>query len=129
MNEGEQNNTLPALDNEMLRKENTRKIVDAIDNVGQHFQEVRKWNKITITIGVISSLIVLIFLGTIVYSAFSIKGQSFVDSMVDRDTMSTRFKCCVGGECLIIRQIPFAKDFTLMYPEATCTFWDVRNTP
>jgi hypothetical protein len=124
----EDKENLPALDSEDLRKLNSKKIVDAVDNIGQHFAEIRKWNKVSLTIAAATGLLMLLLIGTIVYASFSIKGTSFIDTMVDRDGMAMRYKCCtLDDNCAIFRLPASAHDFQEIYPEAKCIFWDVRT--
>jgi len=123
---------LPALDNVELRQLNTKKVVNAFDSIGKHFEEIRKWNKVVISISVVTGLIMLVFLGIVVYSAFTIKGSSIIDNFVDRDMLATRIQCCDnvgtnGGGCITFRTPTAAKDFKEIFPFVDCVYWDMRT--
>jgi len=119
-------NTLPALDNIDLRKNNTKKVIDAVDNVGKHFKELKKQNRVNFIIGLSTSLIILLFLGCIVYSVFNTKG-SFIDNIVDRDAMIHRYVCYYYNYNVTFRMASQAVDFKELFGDnISCRYWEIE---
>lgn len=120
---------LPVIDDIDLRKKNTERIVNSLGEVGDHFKELKKQNRLTFIIGIITSLIMLIFFGSIIYAAFTIQGSSFMDNMIDKDQMAQRYNCTTQeGKSALFRTPDKAKDFLIVYPLATCNYYDIRST-
>lgn len=117
---------LPAIDDIDLRKKNTEQIVNSVNNIGEHFKELKKQNRINFIVGLITSLIMLIFIGSIIIGAFTIKGSSFMDNMIDKNLMAQRYNCTYNNNSAIFRNPTFAKDFLIVFPDAKCNYYDVR---
>lgn len=119
--------TLPAKDDDALRHLNSKKVADGVESIGKHYEEMRKWNKLLLSISAITGILMLVLLVVIFYASYSIKGSSFIDTFSDRDLLASRYKCCESDNCITFRQPTQAKDFKLLFPDSKCTFWDVRS--
>ncbi|GAF87520.1 unnamed protein product [marine sediment metagenome] len=116
---------LPALDDIDLRKKNNQKVVDSIDNIGTHFKELKKMNRVTFIIGGATSLILLLFLGVIIYTAYTTNGN-FLDNIVDRDALLHRYTCYYQEYNVTFRTGKQALDFKeLMNNNITCKYWQI----
>lgn len=119
---------LPALDDVDLRKKNTERLVNSVGEVGDFFKELKKQNRITFIIAGISSLLVLVFLGSIVYAAFTIPGSGFMENMVDKNLLAQRYNCTSGqGQNAYFRTPTMAKEFLSIYENGTCDYYDIRT--
>lgn len=118
--------TLPALDNEDIRKLNTKRVVDSIENVGEHFKELKKQNRINFIVGLVTGLIILFILVAVMYGAFS-SGGNPIDNIVDKGAYQRRFNCTNGDSSDIFRSPRDALDFKKLFPDAECVHYRIVN--
>ena len=117
---------LPAIDDPDLRKENTKRIVESVENVGQHFKELKKQNRVNFVIGGITALIILLFLCLVIYSAYS-AGGSFIDNLVDKNALTRRYECTYNGYNTTFRMASNALDFKELYNDTECNFYIIED--
>lgn len=118
---------LPALDDQSVRELNTKRIVESVENIGEHFKELKQQNRIGFIIRTITGVFLLILLGSIFYASFTIKGSSFMENMIDKDMMAQRYNCTYENNSAMFRSINLVKDFKTVYPAAECRYRDVRK--
>ena len=117
---------LPAKDDAGLRELNTEKVVNSFDRMGKFFMELKHQNRINFIVGLATGVIILVTLGTIVYSAYS-AGGGFIDNIVDRDALTARYECVsVEGYNQTFRRPSDAVEFTELF-NSSCRFYKFEN--
>ncbi len=117
---------LPAIDDLDLRKQNTKKVVTAIDHVGKHFKELKQQNRINFIVGLSTALIILLFLVGILVVSYS-AGGSFMDNLFDKEAVVRRYNCTSEeGYNTIFRSAEDSLDFKELY-NASCVYYSVKD--
>lgn len=116
---------LPAIDDLDLRKKQSERFVNGIEQVGTYFQETLKQSKISFWTGLIfMSLILFLLIGGFIVLYKTGNGSIF-DKFWDTDSLKQRYDCNLNGQSIIFRDITKVKDFLLVYPQSVCKYYQV----
>jgi len=117
-----------AIDDDILRQQNSKKVVDGIDNLGKgmaslgrYAEDSLKKQKQSYYIGLSLSIIFLLMIGGGLIFAFAHGG---ISSIFDAEASERRFECQVNGWNDTVRSYGDVKDIYDM--NGTCTKLKVR---
>ncbi len=116
-----------ALDNETIRKLNTKKVVDAFDKVGNSMEEMRKNAKVSkIYLAIMLGLILFLVVGGLIAIAAKSGGISqFIDNNWAVENINKRIICETENQNMTFRTIEDAHYFKLTFNnESDCYIID-----
>ena len=118
---------LPALNDIELRKLNTKKIIDTVEEVGSLVKVVKRDKKISIVTGIIILFILLfLVLGSYLYVFIKTDG-SFFDNIFNLDSVSKRYVCWNEEYNTTFRDSKNALEFKELFNNINCTFYSVEK--
>lgn len=110
-------NNVPALDNEDIRKLNTKKLVDNFGYIGDYFKQTKQSQKINLIINIISAFLMVMLIGGMFYVGISSAGG--LDGLFDKATPNRYFNCSSATNKDIIRSFDDMKIYVEIY-NGTC---------
>ena len=117
-----ENNNLPALNNEDIRKLNSQKVIDCIDEIKDNMKASKQAAKVT-TIYLIG---VVIFIGFILITSIAIVAyksggvSNFFDNYFIVDNVNNRIVCTYNDLSVSYRSPIEAKAFKDVFSNSTC---------